>query len=329
MRPPRADAPRLLAREPAPARALDLSVVLPVHDESANIPPLHERLSAVLRALDVTYELIFVDDGSRDGSAALVEQLAANDPHVVLVQLARNFGHQRAVTAGLDHASGRGVVVMDADLQDPPEVLPELVGKWREGYDVVYAVRDSRQEGLVKRAAYWAFYRLLMQVADISIPLDAGDFCLMDRCVVDALATLPERTRFVRGIRSWVGFRQLGVRYDRPARHAGRAKYTISRLVYLALDGLISFSYMPLRLIVCIGFLISAISLAMAAVYAVRKLAGDLNPPGFATLVVAIFFLAGVQLVTLGVVGEYIGRIFEEVKQRPLYVVRRVLRPGA
>ena len=250
--------------------------------------------------------------------------LASKDARVTVVELARNFGHQIAISAGLDYAQGQGVIVMDADLQDPPEVLPQFIAKWREGYDVVYAIREQRKEGRLKRSLYAMYYRMLQRVANIEIPLDAGDFCIMDRRVVDLLNGMPERNRFVRGIRSWVGLDQVGLAYERQARYAGRAKYSYRRLMYLALDGLISFSFVPLRMITILGFIISAISILMAVNYAVQKITVGLNPPGFATIIVAIFFLAGIQLITLGVIGEYVGRIFEEVKQRPLYVVRRV-----
>jgi polyisoprenyl-phosphate glycosyltransferase len=229
-----------------------------------------------------------------------------------------------AISAGLDYAQGDGVIIMDADLQDPPEVLPQFIAKWREGHEVVYAIRAQRKEGWFKRSLYALFYRLLQRIASIEIPLDSGDFCLMDRRVVDILNGMPERNRFVRGIRSWVGLDQIGLEYERQARYAGRVKYSYRRLVYLALDGLISFSFVPLRMITIVGFSISAISILMAIGYTIQKITIGLNPPGFATTIVAIFFLAGIQLITLGVIGEYVGRIFEEVKQRPLYIVRRV-----
>jgi dolichol-phosphate mannosyltransferase len=213
---------------------------------------------------------------------------------------------------------------MDADLQDPPEVLPQFIAKWREGYDVVYAVREQRKEGWLLRAAYAIFYRTLQRVANIDIPLDAGDFCIMDRRVVDLLVGMPERNRFVRGIRSWIGLKQIGLAYERQSRHAGKPKYTFSRLIYLALDGLVSFSYLPLRVITLLGFSVSLLSIVLAIFYTIKKLFYGLTPPGFATLVVSIFFLAGIQLVTIGVIGEYVGRIFEEVKRRPLYVLRKV-----
>jgi dolichol-phosphate mannosyltransferase len=313
-----------LAR-PRPSPALpDLSIVIPVYDEEDNLPSLYARLIAVLAATGLAYEVVFVDDGSQDGSLELMRGLAAGDTHVVLVELARNFGQQVAITAGLDYAGGSAVITMDADLQDPPEVLPQFIAKWQEGYDVVYAVREHRKEGWPKRAAYAAFYRLLRRTANVEIPLDAGDFCLMDRKVVDLLQAMPERNRFVRGIRSWVGLRQLGLPYERQAREAGQPKYSFGRLVLLALDGFISFSHAPLRVASILGFTISLVSLVLAVFYFVKRVTTGLSPPGFATLVVAVFFLAGVQLVTLGVIGEYVGRIFDEVKQRPLYVVRRV-----
>jgi dolichol-phosphate mannosyltransferase len=300
--------------------------VIPVFNEQENLPNLHSRLAAALGPTGLRYEIIFVDDGSRDGSAPLLRGLAGDDPRVVVVELARNFGHQVAISAGLDHARGDGVIIMDADLQDPPEVLPQFIDKWREGHDVVYAIREQRKESWLKRAAYAAFYRLLQRVANIEIPLDAGDFCIMDRRVVDLLIGMPERNRFVRGIRSWVGLDQVGLAYERQARQAGKPKFTFTRLVYLALDGLVSFSYVPLRLITMLGFGVSLLSIVLAVFYAIKKLTVGLNPPGFATLTVAVFFLAGMQLMTIGVIGEYVGRIFEEVKRRPLYVVRRVKR---
>lgn len=306
----------------------DLSVVVPVYNEEDNLRHLYGRLTVVLESVGLEYELLFVDDGSRDSSLELLGVLAAQDRHITVVELARNFGHQVAISAGLDHAHGSAVIVMDADLQDPPEVLPEFIAKWQAGYDVVYAIRQQRKEGWLKRTAYLAFYRLLQRVANVEIPLDAGDFCIMDRRVVDLLTGMPERNRFVRGIRSWIGLKQLGLAYERHARHAGKPKYTFSRLIYLALDGLVSFSYLPLRIITLLGFSVSVLSIVLAVFYTIKKLFYGLTPPGFATLVVAIFFLAGMQLITIGVIGEYVGRIFEEVKQRPLYVVRGVTRGG-
>jgi glycosyltransferase involved in cell wall biosynthesis len=303
-----------------------LSIVIPVFNEQENLPQLYSRLIQVLEKTGLDYEIVFVDDGSRDDSLKLLHYIASRDEDVVVIELARNFGHQVAISAGIDNAGGRGVIIMDADLQDPPEILPEFIEKWREGHDVVYAIRTNRKEGWLKRSAYSVFYRLLQRIASIEIPLDAGDFCIMDRKVVDILVDMPERNRFVRGIRSWVGLDQVGVTYTREARYAGTPKFTFSRLLFLAMDGLISFSYIPLRMISLLGFGVSLISILLAIGYTIQKLTRGLSPPGFATTVVAIFFLAGIQLVTIGVIGEYVGRIFEEVKRRPLYVIRRVTR---
>jgi dolichol-phosphate mannosyltransferase len=302
-----------------------LSIVIPVYEEEVNLPALHERLTAVMAEVEVAYEIILVDDGSRDRSVEIMHSLAANDPQVVVVELSRNFGHQVAISAGLDYARGDGVIIMDADLQDPPEVLPQFIAKWREGHDVVYAIRERRKEGRLKRSLYALFYRMLQRIANIHIPLDAGDFCIMDRQVVEILNGMPERNRFVRGIRSWVGLDQVGLAYERQARYAGQAKYSYKRLVYLALDGLVSFSFVPLRMITILGFIVSLVSIILAAIYFVQRLTVGPNPLGFTTTIVAVLFLSGMQLITLGVIGEYIGRIFEEVKRRPLYVVRRVM----
>ncbi len=301
-----------------------LSIVIPVYGEEDNLPVLYERLAKVMHDTEPNYEVIFVDDGSRDRSADMLRELAERDERVVVVELSRNFGHQVAISAGLDFAQGDAVIVMDADLQDPPEVLPQFIAKWREGHDVVYAVRARRKEGWFKRALYALFYRVMQRIANIDIPLDAGDFCIMDRRVVEVLVGMPERNRFVRGIRSWIGLNQVGLSYERHARYAGQVKYSYTRLIYLALDGLISFSFVPLRMITVIGFVISAISIVLAAIYFIQRIMVGPNPLGFTTTIVAILFLSGVQLITLGVIGEYIGRIFEEVKRRPLYIVRRV-----
>jgi glycosyltransferase involved in cell wall biosynthesis len=303
-----------------------LSVVIPVYEEEANLPVLYGRLVAVLEEIEPDFELIFVDDGSRDRSCEVMSSLSEQDERLTVIELARNFGHQVAISAGLDYARGDAVIIMDADLQDPPEVLPEFIEKWREGHEVVYAIRAHRQEGPFKRLAYTTFYRVLQRIANIDIPLDAGDFCIMDRRVVNILVNMPERNRFVRGIRSWIGLDQVGLVYERQARRSGRPKFTFTRLLYLALDGLVSFSYIPLRAISILGFSVSLISILLAVFYAIKRITSGLNPPGFATTIVAILFLAGMQLITMGVIGEYVGRIFEEVKRRPLYVVRQVVR---
>ncbi len=302
----------------------ELSLVIPVYNEQENLTLLYQRLCASLEPITASFEILFINDGSQDDSLPILQALAAKDGRVCVIDLSRNFGHQVAISAGLDHAGGRGVIIMDADLQDPPEVLPEFIAKWKEGYDVVYAIRARRKEAWLKRNLYLVFYRLMQRIANIEIPLDAGDFCIMDRRVVDELNDMPERSRFVRGLRSWIGLRQTGLAYERQARNAGQPKYTFSRLVYLALDGLVSFSFLPLRLITLLGFGVSALSILLAIGYTIQKLTIGLSPPGFATTIVAILFLAGMQLITIGVIGEYVGRIFEEVKRRPLYIVRRI-----
>jgi len=314
------------AAQSTPEYQPELSVVIPVFNEEENITVLHSRLTAVLEQIHLEYEIIFVDDGSNDDSINQLQNLSVKDKRVLVVELARNFGHQVAISAGLDFARGEAVAVMDADLQDPPEVLPEFIAKWQKGYDVIYAIREHRKESWLKRSSYALFYRLLHRVANIDIPLDCGDFCVMDRRVVELLKSMPERSRFIRGIRSWVGLNQVGLPFERHARYGGQSKYTIGRLMLLALDGLISFSYLPLRFITFLGLGVSCLSIFLAGFYFVKKLLYGLSPPGFATLVVSIFFLAGIQLITMGVIGEYVGRIFEEAKRRPLYVLRRATR---
>jgi dolichol-phosphate mannosyltransferase len=311
------------------AQPLELSVVIPFFNEEQNVPVLVEQLRKAISGMGINdYELIFIDDGSRDGTLRILQSLVADDARIVIVELSRNFGHQVAVSAGLDHAEGKAVVVMDADLQDPPSVVPELVKKLREGYDVVYAVRQNRKESWLKRVAYKTFYRLLSRISSVTVPLDAGDFCCMDQRVVRILVAMPERTRFVRGLRSWVGLRQVGLPYDREARYGGAPKYDFWRLALLAADGIVSLSHVPLRLVTTIGFIVSAFALMLGVFFVIKKMVIGLSPPGYASTMTAIFFLAGIQLVTIGVLGEYIGRIFDEVKGRPLYVLRRVTRAG-
>jgi dolichol-phosphate mannosyltransferase len=301
-----------------------LTVVVPLYNEEENLAALHARLSASIAPLRVTYEILLVDDGSRDTTPEVVARLRGDDPRVGSLHLSRNFGHQAAVSAGLDHARGRAVVVMDGDLQDPPEVIPALVARWREGFDVVYAVRASRREGPFKRLGYFAFYRLFRAVSEIDVPLDSGDFCLMDRRVVDALRALPERMRFVRGLRTFVGFRQAGLPYDRDARAAGRPKYTLGALVRLAVDGLISFSGRPLRLVSYIGGLTIAVATGLAVWVLCDAFWNRTAPRGWASLIVVVLFMGSVQLICLGIIGEYIRLIFLESKGRPSYVVREV-----
>ncbi len=246
-----------------PERSPELSVVVPLYNEQENVDLLHRRLTAVLVALGVRYEILFVDDGSRDATADQIDNLQRGDPHLSVLNLSRNFGHQAAVSAGLDHARGRAVMVMDGDLQDPPETIPRFHRLWRDGHDVVYAVRRHRKENPFLRLAYATFYRLLGAISELEIPLDSGDFCLMDRKVVEALRALPERMRFVRGLRSFVGFRQVGLEYERSARASGRPKYTTARLIGLAIDGLVSFSGYPLRLVTYLGLTAAVVAVGL------------------------------------------------------------------
>jgi dolichol-phosphate mannosyltransferase len=304
---------------------VDFSVVVPVLNEAANLGELHRRLRAVLEGLDGTFEIVFVDDGSSDGTVDALRELHRRDPHVRAVILSRNFGHQRAVTSGLSYARGRAVIVMDGDLQDPPEVIPRLVAEWAAGHEVVYAVRRYRPEGVLRRAAYKGFYRLLARIAEIDIPLDTGDFSLVDRRVVDVMNRMPERNRFVRGLRAWVGFRQTGIEYDREARRMGTSKYSPAKLVALAVDGLVSYSYAPLRLVSQLGILTWFCSLIGLAYLIIGRLVGSNIPAGWTSLIVTVLFLGGIQLLALGILGEYLGRTLEEVKQRPHFVVRGLL----
>ena len=276
-----------------------------------------------------SHEILFVDDGSRDGSAQAVLELQRRDETVKLVRLARNFGKEGALAAGMDKARGEAVIVMDADLQDPPEVLPDLVDRWESGFEVVYAVRRKRKESLWKRAGYHWFYRIMRFVADVDMPLDAGDFCLMDRRVVDIVRHLPEKNRFMRGLRSWAGFRQTGVEYERPVRHSGDAKFTLRTLVKTAVDGLLAFSSVPLRLAAYLGFLTAAAGLLFLGVAVYHRLFIG-TPTGWTSLVAIVLILGGMQLIVTGVLGAYIARIYDEAKRRPTYLVEGIYdRQGA
>ncbi len=304
-----------------PARLI--SVVVPCFNEQEVVRDTHRRLSATLAALGgLRYELVYVDDGSRDATRTLLRELQAADAHVRLVLLSRNFGHQLAVTAGIDHARGAAVVLIDADLQDPPEVIETMLARWREGYQVVYGVRSERQgETAFKRATARVFYRLLNRLADVDIPLDTGDFRLMDRQVVEALRSMPERDRFLRGMVSWAGFRATAVPYRREPRLAGESKYPLWKMVRFAVDGILSFSHSPLRLATWIGVAASGLAL-LGMVYAIAmRLFTDVWVPGWTLLFVAVTFFGGVQLLSLGIIGEYVGRIYSESKRRPLYLV--------
>jgi dolichol-phosphate mannosyltransferase len=300
-----------------------VSLVVPLFNEQENVTELYRRVTQAMRRFGASYELILVNDGSRDATATLIDALQAADPRVVVVHLSRNFGHQAAISAGIDQARGNAVVLMDGDLQDPPEVLDQFLQAWREGHDVVYAVRTKRKESLVKRACYALFYRLLRSIGDLDLPLDSGDFCLMDRKVVNALRALPERMRFVRGLRAFVGFRQIGLRYERDGRHADEPKYTFRSLFRLAVDGLVSFSGFPLALITRLGLATLVLALVLT-VGVVTGFVGRETGPGWAGLLLVVMYLGAVQLLSLGIVAEYLRRIFIETKGRPTYIVREV-----
>ena len=299
-----------------------ISIIIPILNEERILPELLRRISAILDTLGDPAEIIFVDDGSTDGSLRLIADAQKRDRRVKAISFSRNFGHQVAISAGIDHADGDGIIIMDGDLQDPPEILPSFIAKWREGYDVVYAVRTKRKEGLLKRAAYAVFYRIMRRLAYVDIPLDSGDFCLMSRRVADTLRSLPERNRFVRGLRSWAGFRQVGLTYERERRFAGPPKYTLGKLFRLAYDGIFSFSTVPLRVAVYTGFFLSIAAFLGALWVLYQKIFLGIALVGWASTMVTLMFIAGAILSTLGVIGEYVGRIYEEVKNRPLYVVQ-------
>jgi glycosyltransferase involved in cell wall biosynthesis len=297
-----------------------ISVVTPMHDEQDNARALYERVSAALEPF--TWELVVVDDGSHDDTAKVLSELAAADARVKVVYLSRNFGHQAALTAGLEHARGDAVAMIDADLQDPPELIVEMLQRWREGADVVYAVRQSR-DGETKMKLWTAhvFYRLMARLAQIELPVDAGDFRLMDRRALEALLAMPERARFLRGMTVWIGFTQTAVSYQRAARTAGRTKFSLGKMLRFSFDAIASFSYFPLQIATLVGFLISVIAFVAIPLTVIARYA-NVFVPGISTTLIAILLLGGIQLMTLGVVGEYVGRIYDEVKRRPLYVVR-------
>jgi dolichol-phosphate mannosyltransferase len=304
-----------------------LSVIVPCYNEEVVLRATHERLSEVLHGMtDYDYELIFVNDGSADQTQLILTQLQLSDPHVRVLLLSRNFGHQIAVTAGLEEAEGDAVVIIDADLQDPPEVIPQMVNLWREGNDVVYGIRLEREgESKFKLWTAKVFYRLINRLSETKMPLDAGDFRLIDRKVVEVIRKMPERARFLRGMVSWAGFRQTSVTYDRAPRHAGDSKYPLRKMVHFAMDGIISFSLVPLKLAIWTGFLAIWIAVAGIIVAVIDRLLDRHLTRGWASLFVAVLFMAGVQLVSLGIIGEYLGRIYTEVKRRPLYVVQERL----
>ncbi len=306
------------------------SVVAPVYNEEQLIGEFCRRVIAALEPFGEPFEPVLVHDGGRDRSPEIMRELHERDPRIKVINFSRNFGHQIAITAGTDYAAGKAVIVIDSDLQDPPEVIPDLIARWREGYQVVYGVREEREgETWFKKTTAAIFYRLIARITNVKIPVDTGDFRLMDRKVVDALKRMREHHRFMRGLSAWVGFRQTGVRYRRHARAAGTTKYPLRKMLRFALDGITSFSYLPLQLATYLGFIVAAISMIFLFVVFVMRLA---NPtaaePAFygqASTLASVLFLGAVQLISLGIIGEYVGRIYDEVKGRPLYIVAETL----
>lgn len=305
---------------------LKYSLIIPIYNEEETIPELYRRVSDVMDGLDDSVELILINDGSRDRSLKLILELQERDARVCYISFARNFGHQAAVTAGLNFARGQVIVVLDADLQDPPELIPKMIESWQAGYHVVYAQRTKRKkESWFKRLTAYVFYRLLRRLADVDIPADTGDFCLMDRQVVDVLNSMPERNRYIRGLRAWIGFRQTAVKFERDPRFAGEVKYTFKKSLALAINSLVSFSKIPLRLSTYLGLFSALIALLMALLVLYWRLQQPNSPvTGLATILIAVFFLGSVQLISIGILGEYIGRIYEEVKGRPAYTIAEI-----
>jgi polyisoprenyl-phosphate glycosyltransferase len=304
---------------PVPA----VCIVVPAYNESENIEALYEEVRQVLDGLSVAWQLLFVDDGSQDGTAGILERLHDADARVRYIRLTRNFGLQAALAAGLANAPGRAIVIMDADLQDDPRALPAFLDAWARGAEVVYAVRSSRRDGWIKRKVFSAFYRIMSSIAEIPVPRDAGSFALYDRRVVDAINALPERNRYLPGLRAWVGFRQVAIPVARRSRHAGRPAQSLWRLWALALDGLFAFSRAPLRMATFLGFIVTAGAAGALLIVAYWRFIEQSFPPGIgqATIALSLLFLGGVQLLVVGIMGEYVGRIYEEVKQRPHFIV--------
>lgn len=301
------------------------SIIIPIYNEEQTLPELHSRLTDVLAAFDAPVEVILVDDGSKDESYKLMMEIRSKDSRFKIVRLSRNFGHQIAISAALDATRGDAVILMDGDLQDPPEILPQMIEHWKAGAQVVYTVKKSRREDPVKRFAFKLFYRILNVLSTIDIPMDAGNFSLLDQSVVKVIRKMPERHRYLSGLRAWIGFKQVGITYDRGPRFAGKPQMSLRRLVHLALDGIFSFSNAPLRVAVYVGFCSALISFVGGLFVIYEKLFTDRAILGWTSTIVSITFLGGMILMTLGVIGEYIGRIYDEVKQRPLYVIREMI----
>ncbi len=300
------------------------TIIAPIFNEVENLPILYTRICEVMDQTGQPWEMVMVNDGSSDGSTEKLDELQAADERIRVVHFARNFGHQIAVTAGLDYSRGDAVVIIDADLQDPPEVILDLISKWKEGYEVVYAVRAKREgETWFKLFTAAAFYRLIQRITDVDIPMDTGDFRLLDRTVVDVMNQMRERHRFLRGMSVWVGFKQIGVEYERAERFAGETKYPLRKMLRFALDAITGFSYFPLQLSMYLGFIAAGLSILSIPVVIALRLAGSQAFFGQASTLIAVLFLGGVQLISLGIVGEYIGRLYDEAKGRPLYIVRQ------
>jgi len=298
------------------------SIVAPIYNETECLQEFYKRVSGVMESTGKSWELVLIDDGSQDGSTDQIRELAKKDPNVKPVIFARNFGHQVAVTAGLDYSCGAAVVIIDADLQDPPEVILDLIAKWRDGFQVIYAVRGEREgESWFKTITASIFYRIIHRITDVKIPLDTGDFRLMDRKVVDVLNTMHEKHRFLRGMSAWVGFKSIGVTYKRSARFAGETKYPLKKMIKLALNAITGFSYFPLQLATYVGFFAAGISIVAIPIVIILRIAGSQAFFGQASTLLAVLFLGGVQLISLGILGEYLGRVYDEVKGRPLYIV--------
>lgn len=307
------------------ASEIEISIVIPLYCEESNIDHLFERILQVLSPLGLSYEIVCIDDGSKDNTLLRLIEHHQRNPAIQVVALSRNFGKELALTAGIDYARGKAVIPIDADLQDPPELIDQLVAKWREGYDVVYAKRRTRQgETWMKRFTANVFYRVIGRMSKVPIPADTGDFRLLDRQVVTALQRLPERTRFMKGLFAWVGFRQTYIEYDRSERYRGKTSWNYWKLWNFAVDGITSFSLAPLKIWTYAGLGLSLTAFIYAGFLVVRTLIFGIDLPGYASLMVVVLFLGGVQLLTLGILGEYLGRIYEEVKGRPLYLVRAV-----
>ena len=299
------------------------SIIIPVYNEEDVVTETYHRLKLVLERVDEPYEMIFVDDGSHDRTALLLKRLAVEDPGLRLIEFSRNFGHQLAITAGMDFASGRALVVIDGDLQDPPEVIPRLIAGWKAGYDVVYAQRGERQgENWFKKFSARCFYRLLRRMTDVAIPVDTGDFRLIDARVNRELQTIRERNRYIRGLISWLGFRQTGIVYIRDERHQGKTKFSLGKMIHFALDAITSFSDKPLRIASYMGFFLSGASFVYLMVVLYQKIFTNSTVPGWASILAVNLFFNGIILMILGIIGEYISRIYDEAKGRPLYVIR-------